>query len=181
MILASRSPRRIELLKKLVPSFKIIIPEVNEIKSGNARYICLENAKLKAYAVAKNYPDEVVIGADTVVSLNGEILGKPMDKAQNELFLKKLSGSSHEVLTGYAVIWGEKEIFGVEKTQVFFHDLSQAEILDYVSSQDGLDKAGGYAIQNGKFVKKIVGSYDNVVGFPTEKIEKILKQLKVIV
>jgi len=181
MILASRSPRRIELLKKLVPSFKIIIPEVEEIKEGNAEFICLENAKLKAFAVAKNFPNEVVVGADTVVALNGEILGKPIDKAQNELFLKKLSGSVHEVLTGYAVIFGEKEFFGVEKTQVIFNDLSETEILDYVSSEDGLDKAGGYAIQNGKFVKNIVGSYDNVVGFPTERIEKILKELKVIV
>lgn len=181
MILASRSPRRIELLKKLVPSFKIIIPELEEIKVGNARDICLENAKLKAFSVAKNFPNEVVIGADTVVALNGEILGKPIDKAQNELFLKKLSGSVHEVLTGYAVIFGKKEFFGVEKTQVIFNDLSETEILDYVSSEDGLDKAGGYAIQNGKFVKNIVGSYDNVVGFPTEKIEKILKELKVIV
>ncbi|HBJ97614.1 MAG TPA: septum formation protein Maf [Clostridiales bacterium] len=181
MILASRSPRRIELLKKLVSSFKIIIPEVEEIKVGNAELICLENAKLKAFAVAKNFPDEVVIGADTVVALNGEILGKPIDKAQNELFLKKLSGSVHEVLTGYAVIFGKKEFFGIEKTQVIFNDLSETEILDYVSSEDGLDKAGGYAIQNGKFVKKIVGSYDNVVGFPTERIENILKDLKVIV
>ena len=179
MILASRSPRRIELLKKLVSSFKIIIPEVEEIKVGNAELICLENAKLKAFAVAKNFPDEVVIGADTVVALNGEILGKPIDKAQNELFLKKLSGSVHEVLTGYAVIFGKKEFFGIEKTQVIFNDLSETEILDYVSSEDGLDKAGGYAIQNGKFVKKIVGSY--VVGFPTERIENILKDLKVIV
>ncbi|HBF44765.1 MAG TPA: septum formation protein Maf [Clostridiales bacterium] len=181
MILASRSPRRIELLKKLVSSFKIIIPEVEEIKVGNAELICLENAKLKAFAVAKNFPDEVVIGADTVVALNGEILGKPIDKAQNELILKKLSGSVHEVLTGYAVIFGKKEFFGIEKTQVIFNDLSETEILDYVSSEDGLDKAGGYAIQNGKFVKKIVGSYDNVVGFPTERIENILKDLKVIV
>ena len=181
MILASRSPRRIELLKKLVPSFKIIIPELEEIKVGIARDICLENAKLKAFSVAKNFPNEVVIGADTVVALNGEILGKPIDKAQNELFLKKLSGSVHEVLTGYAVIFGKKEFFGVEKTQVIFNDLSETEILDYVSSEDGLDKAGGYAIQNGKFVKNIVGSYDNVVGFPTERIEKILKELKVIV
>lgn len=181
MILASRSPRRIELLKKLVPSFKIIIPESEEIKVGIARDICLENAKLKAFSVAKNFPNEVVIGADTVVALNGEILGKPIDKAQNELFLKKLSGSVHEVLTGYAVIFGKKEFFGVEKTRVIFNDLSETEILDYVSSEDGLDKAGGYAIQNGKFVKNIVGSYDNVVGFPTERIEKILKELKVIV
>lgn len=181
MILASRSPRRIELLKKLVPSFKIIIPKSEEIRVGIARDICLENAKLKAFSVAKNFPNEVVIGADTVVALNGEILGKPIDKAQNELFLKKLSGSVHEVLTGYAVIFGKKEFFGVEKTQVIFNDLSETEILDYVSSEDGLDKAGGYAIQNGKFVKNIVGSYDNVVGFPTERIEKILKELKVIV
>lgn len=181
MILASVSPRRKELLKKITEDFRVEGSSAEEISVGLPEEIALENALRKARAVATLYPEETVIGADTVVSVNGKILGKPRDVDENIGFLKELSASVHEVYTGYAVIRGEKEVCGVEKTQVFFKKLSSEQIVSYAKSGEGLDKAGGYAIQKGGFVEKIVGSYDNVVGFPTEKIEQILKELKVVI
>lgn len=181
MILASLSPRRKELLKKITDAFTVENSNVEEISVGLPQEVAQENALRKARAVAAFHPEQTVIGADTVVSVNGKILGKPRDVDENIRFLKELSASVHEVYTAYAVIRGEKEICGVEKTQVFFKKLSNEQITSYAKSGDGLDKAGGYAIQKGGFVEKIVGSYDNVVGFPTEKIEQILKELKVIV
>lgn len=181
MILASASPRRRELLKKITDDFKIEVPSVEEISEGLPEEIALENALKKARAVASLYPEETVIGADTVVAVKGKILGKPRDINENIEFLKELSSSFHSVFTGYAVIKDGKEYCGVEKTDVYFNGLTQEQILSYAKSGEGLDKAGGYAIQKGGFVKKIVGSYDNVVGFPTREIEQILKELKVIV
>lgn len=181
MILASRSPRRRELMKKLTDDFVVEVPSVKEISNGNPEEVALDNALIKARAVANRYPDETVIGADTVVCVNGRILGKPESVEENIEFLKMLSSSFHSVLTGYAVIKDGKEYCGVEKTDVYFNTLTEEQILSYAKSGEGLDKAGGYAIQKGGFVKEIKGSYDNVVGFPTEKIEQILKELKVII
>lgn len=181
MILASVSPRRKELLKKITEDFRVECSGAEEISVGLPEEVALENALRKARAVAALHSEETVIGADTVVSVNGKILGKPRDVDENIGFLQELSASVHEVYTGYAVIRGEKEVCGVEKTQVFFKKLSSEQIVSYAKSGEGLDKAGGYAIQKGGFVEKIVGSYDNVVGFPTEKIEQILKELKVVI
>lgn len=181
MILASCSPRRRELMKKLTDDFIVESSDAEEISSGTPEEVALENALIKARAVFALHPDEIVIGADTVVCVNGRILGKPESVEENIEFLKLLSSSFHSVLTGYAVIKDGKEYCGVEKTDVYFNTLTEEQIVSYAKSGEGLDKAGGYAIQKGGFVKKIVGSYDNVVGFPTEKIEQILKELKVII
>ncbi len=178
IILASASPRRKELLAKIIKNFSVIVS--GEEEKGldlPPEQLCLALAKQKASAVAKNRLDCVVIGADTIVVYDGKIIGKPISKQENYEILKALSGNSHYVLTGYVVIYKGKIYSGVEKTQVVFRRLTDSEILNYCNTGSGLDKAGGYGIQDGDFVAEIIGDYDNVVGFPTYRIEGILKKI----
>ncbi len=179
VILASNSPRRRELLKKLC-DFRVIVSDVDEnIPLTNPEDYCKSLALLKAESVAKDNFKSVVIGADTIVVCNNEIIGKPKDKKDNFKILKNLSSFCHYVYTGYAIVYNGKKIVGVDKTKVVFNSLTDNQIWDYVNSEQGLDKAGGYGIQDSDiFVKEIVGSYDNVVGFPTEKIEIELEKIK---
>ncbi len=178
IILASASPRRKELLGKITTNFSVIVSGEDE-KGVKAppESLCQALAKQKAGAVAKQNYDSVVIGADTIVVFNDKILGKPSTTEENIEFLKTLSGNAHYVLTGFAVYYKGELYSGVEKTKVVFRHLTDTEILDYCYNGGGLDKAGGYGIQDGDFVKEIVGDYDNVVGFPTARIEKILKKI----
>lgn len=118
------------------------------------------------------------LAADTVVVLDGKILEKPVNKPENALFLKKLSNRSHFVFTGYAIYDGSKMIKGYVKTEVVFNYLNDDLINDYVEKGLGLDKAGGYGIQNDyPLVKEYIGSYTNVIGLPMEKINELLKEL----
>lgn len=118
------------------------------------------------------------LAADTVVVLDGKILEKPADRSENAMFLKKLSGRSHDVFTGYAIYDGSKIISGFARTEVVFNHLSDDLINDYVEKGLGLDKAGGYGIQNDyPLVKEYIGSYTNVIGLPMEKINELLKEL----
>ena len=178
IILASASPRRRELLGKIVKDFKVIVSgeEEKSLKTVPEE-ICCELALQKAKAVAKNNCESIVIGADTIVVLNGKILGKPQTVEDNVNYLESLSGTSHYVLTGYAIIYKDRLYSGVEKTEVKFRELSREEITAYCQNGNGLDKAGGYGIQDGDFVFEIIGDYDNVVGFPTRTIEKVLKNI----
>ncbi len=178
IILASASPRRRELLGKIVKDFKVIVSGEEEITTKTSPSdICLELATQKAQAVAKNHFDSIVIGADTIVVLNDKLLGKPKSVLDNINYLKSLSNTSHFVLTGYAIIYKGKLYGGVEKTEVKFRKLSEKEIISYCQGGNGLDKAGGYGIQDGDFVSEIIGDYDNVVGFPTRSIEQLLKKI----
>lgn len=178
IILASASPRRRELLGKIVKDFKVIVSGEEEIATKtNPSEICVELATQKAKAVAKNHFDCIVIGADTIVVLNNKILGKPCSVEDNINYLKALSNTSHCVLTGYAVIYKGEIYSGVEKTEVKFRKLAQEEIQAYCQNGNGLDKAGGYGIQDGDFVASIIGDYDNVVGFPTQTINNVLKNI----
>lgn len=178
IVLASNSPRRRELLKNAGVDFVVIPSDYAEPKYNDLPPC--EYAKELAYGKANavyNKHGGVVIGADTIVVLNGKVLGKPKGKADAVSMLKSLSNNVHEVITGYAIISEKGVKKGFEVTKVLFNNLSDKTILDYVASGSPLDKAGAYGIQDGwNLVKDIQGDYDNVVGLPTGKIIQLLKE-----
>jgi len=179
LILASGSPRRRELLARMGYSFEIIVPDVDENVSGHAREVVGILSCRKAEAVAKNEDHGIVIASDTLVSLNGEALGKPQDEADARRMLRMLSGQTHEVFTGVTIIdaaSGSCET-QVVRTGVIFRELNDDEIDAYIASKEPMDKAGAYAIQGGAhgFVEGFEGSYENVIGFPVDEIREMLK------
>ena len=182
LILASGSPRRRELLTRMGYTFEIIVPDVDENVSGHAREVVGILSRLKAEAIANNEDHGIVIASDTLVSLNGEALGKPHDEADAHRMLRMLSGQTHEVFTGVTIIdaaSGKSET-QVVRTGVIFRDLSDEEIQAYISTGEPMDKAGAYAIQGyfSRYVDRIEGDYDNVVGFPWHRFEKELERFK---
>jgi len=183
-ILASKSPRRQDLLLRLQTPFDVIMPNVDESKivsSDNPETYCTALAKLKANDISQHYPDELVIGADTIVILGEEIMGKPDDKDAAKYMLKSLSGVTHQVYTGVCLKWVEKNIHHIfaEITTVTFRDLNEKDIIYYIENFLPYDKAGAYGIQDWSavFVKEIKGCYDNVVGFPISQFYQELKKL----
>ena len=184
VILASASPRRKQLMKEeLFPSFTIIIPEIDESlsfkKFTDVRDIVRDIATRKCLKVSKDHPSDLVIAADTVVVIENMIIGKPKDEKDAHRMLKMLSNKTHYVYTGYAINKDDKLISNIVKTEVTFNDLSDEMINDYIASGSPLDKAGAYGYQDNKdfaLVKKISGSYHNVIGFPTEEIKADLEK-----
>ena len=179
LILASNSPRRKELLLNAGYNFKIIPSdsEENADKTLPPDKYTESLAYEKAISVFNNNSDSIVIGADTVVYLNGEILGKAKTEKEAEITLKKLSNATHYVTTGYAIISKDKTIKGSVTTEVTFNDLSSEDIISYIKSNLWVGKAGAYGIQDGfPLVKEIKGDYDNVVGLPISVIDKILRE-----
>lgn len=178
-ILASKSPRRQELIKKLVSDFDIIVPNIDE-SSVKTTIECtpLEISKLKAYKIYSNHPDDEVLACDTVVVINNTILGKPKDKEDAKRMLKILSGKKHIVLSGYTYISKNKEVNRTVKSFVYFNELSDELIDAYIKTGSPMDKAGSYGIQDKdkgfNLIKKIEGSYDNVMGLPTEDIARFV-------
>ena len=187
LILASKSPRRREILSNLNIEFDIITADTNEdsdIKEPEKLVEELAFRKADAvrnmlYANGKLTDDCVIIGCDTVVSKDGAILGKPKDRKDAFLMLKTLSGNEHQVLSGVALLKGDKSVVSHEITKVYFDDLSEKEIEDYISSGECDDKAGAYGIQGlaSKFVKRIDGCYFNVVGLPVNLLYRMLKEI----
>lgn len=182
IILASASPRRKELLSQIGLKFEIMPSDADETFDNTVSIE--ENIKRIAYDKAfyvKPDLDEhcVVIGADTVVSIDNEVLGKPCDKNDAAEMLKKLSGNTHIVYTGYAIIRmsDNKTAVGYEKTYVTFRNLTEDEIEAYISSGEPMDKAGSYGVQGigAVFVTKINGDYNNVVGLPLCSLTKALE------
>jgi septum formation protein len=178
LILASASPRRAELLQQLKLEFKVLPSEAVEVAHEHLSpmEICQLNAHRKARTVAKQIPDALVLGADTLVFLAGEIMGKPDSRAQAQRMLGRLQGRTHQVVTGISLIHlraHRERIFAVS-TDVTFHPLDAAQIHDYLSKMNPLDKAGAYAIQeHGEtIVAEISGSYSNVVGLPVERLRE---------
>lgn len=173
-ILASASPRRKELLKFIISDFDCVTAEVEEVCPDNMPpESCPEYlAVLKAKAVAKNHTESIVIGADTAVFLNGTMLGKPKSEADAKSMLKSLSGKTHSVITGCALIKGEKIKSFAVKTDVKFLCLSEAQIDSYIKTGEPLDKAGSYGIQGfgSLLVDSISGDYFNVVGLPVSRL-----------
>lgn len=183
MILASNSSRRQEILKDLGFNFKIIPANIEEISDKKKLIEKIQDiAYKKAYHIAKDNKKEFVLAADTIVEKDGEVLGKPKNKEDVIKYLKKLSNTSHRVITAYAFINIEKNIHitDVDISEVEFYEISDEEINWYIDTAEPFDKAGAYGIQGqGRvFVKKINGDFFSIMGFPIAKFMKELKKLK---
>jgi len=182
VILASGSPRRKELLESAGIEFDIIVSDVDEdIDVSEPALLVKELALLKAAAVAKIQKQHaLVIGADTVVSIGGNILGKPNNGADAKRMLNMLSGRAHQVYTGVCVVDSNSgvSVSMHQTTNVIFKLLTRKQIRDYVATKEPLDKAGAYGIQGlgGRLVKYIIGDYNNVVGMPVELLLRILNE-----
>lgn len=179
-ILASSSPRRKELLAKLIKDYTIIVPNVDERSLDlPPNELAAEESKLKAYAISALYPNDEVLACDTIVVLDNKILGKPADEEDAKRMLRAQSGKRQIVLSGYTYIGKGKEITRTVATEVYFKELSEELIEDYVANKKPLDKAGTYGIQDGyPLVDHIKGSYDNVMGLPTEDIARHVFNLR---
>lgn len=186
IILASASPRRVELLSSAGIRFEVLpsgIPE-DFIPGETPEDHVLRLAREKAKDVAEKVEGRFFIGADTVVVCDGEIMGKPKDGADAERMLRKLSGVAHEVITGFAVYDKEQDgaICEAVKTRVYFKSLRSEEVQAYIATGCPFDKAGAYAIQGGAayMIRKIEGSYSNVVGLPLCEVVEALQRLGAI-
>ena len=182
IILASGSPRRKELLSYITEDFEISVSDVEEIIPENINPLKASEylAKLKAENVSEKYPDSLVIGCDTSVILGSEIMGKPMDEKQCREYLEKLSGQVHTVATGCCLVFNGISKTFTELTKVYFKNLTDSEISDYIATGEPFDKAGGYGIQ-GKgslFIEKIEGDFFNVVGLPVCRLNTEINLLK---
>lgn len=177
LILASSSPRRKELLKKITKSFTVVEPNVNERDYHfDVFQYALELSRLKAYEVSSRYPNEPVLACDTIVVLDNKIINKPKDNNDAKRILKLLSNKTHLVISGYTYINKKKEVNRQVITKVTFNKLSDKLINEYVNKGLARGKAGAYGIQDGyDLVKSINGSYDNVVGLPVEDIKKYIR------
>jgi septum formation protein len=182
LILASSSPRRRDLLSSLGLQFHVVPAELLEIPAPHeaARDFAVRVAEKKALVVGTKHPRAWVIGADTIVVVESEILGKPLDRADAKRMLQRLANREHQVLTGYVLLQvaSGKKLKGVEETRVKINALEQQEIEWYINTGEPFDKAGGYAIQGkGAFmVEWIKGSYTNVVGLPLCQLIRLFKE-----
>ncbi len=183
LILASRSPRRRDIMHGLELEFEVV-PADDHVEDGAAGVALVERplacARLKARQVAQLHPRNTVIGADTVVFLEDQALEKPRDDEEASFFLKRLSGRTHTVITGVSVCRREAgiEVSGKEMTRVQFRDLTDAQIERYVEAGEGRDKAGAYAVQGlgAGLVRRIEGCFYNVVGLPVSLLFDLLRQ-----
>ena len=186
LILASKSPRRKELMSKdITSSFSIVVSEADE--SVDSSLSPLEAvqiiAKRKGEKVYAEYPYDVVISADTIVVIDNMIIGKPKDEEDARRILHLLSGRMHEVITAYCIFHDHKMIENYVKSRVFFNKLDDKLIDEYVASGSPMDKAGAYGAQDNndfKLINRIEGSHKNVIGFPSEEILLDLKKEKLI-
>lgn len=180
IILASGSPRRSELLAAAGVEFEVIpspAEEIHDASMGMAK-LCEENARLKASAVAIHHPDAVVIGADTLVFLDGEPLGKPKEMVEAESMLRRLSGNTNQVCTGVCILGpGEKVTLLHAVTDVFFRKLDDETLFAYLAKTQPLDKAGAYGIQDcgEMIIERIEGAFDNVMGLPVAQVLQALE------
>jgi septum formation protein len=183
LILASGSPRRAELLTAAGFAFEIVVADVDErVHAGESAEAYVRRLAAEKASVASGFSrtnDVVVLGADTAVVVDGEILGKPRDDNDAAAMLRRLSGRRHEVMTGVSVRQGSRELGRVDTTAVFFAELRDEDVAWYVESGEGRDKAGAYAIQGlaSRFILRVEGSYSNVVGLPIRTIVELLAQL----
>lgn len=180
LILASVSPRRREILEHIGASFDVIPAQGPENPPAGAAgaETAMALSAAKAQEVAASHPDSVVIGADTVVEIDGTLLGKPRDEADAARMLRLLSGRTHHVYTGVTVIKDGSVLTQAEKTAVCFRALTEGEIAAYIATGEPMDKAGAYGYQGyaGLFIEKIEGDYFNVIGLPLCRLGRMLEQ-----
>jgi nucleoside triphosphate pyrophosphatase len=176
VVLASGSPQRSEILRKLGIGFEVVVPGVEELSGGEPDFEVLENARLKAREVER---DGVVIACDTDVVLDGEALGKPADAAEARAYLDRMSGRSHEVLSGLVVVVEGDVRSGLERTTVVFKTLEDWEKDRYVEFGEWQGRSGGYAIQTlgSTLVERLEGSVSNVVGLPVGLLLELVPEL----
>ena len=180
-ILASASPRRKELLKELIDTFEIIPAKGEEVANGLTGAKLVEALAAQKAGEVASRPEakgKAVLGADTIVCLDGVVLGKPKDEADAKRMLATLSGREHEVFTGVCISYpkGEtrKTLVASDCTSVYFETLSKEEIEAYVKTGSPMDKAGAYGIQDGGLVRAIAGSMSNVIGLPIELCKRMM-------
>src|SRR5208283_3051127 len=180
LVLASASPRRQELLRNAGIAFDVQPAHIPEDPlPGEAARECAERlAREKALAVARQRPRDLVLGADTVVVVDGQLLGKPSDAADAARMLRLLSGRVHQVITGVCVVVGGKCSVASETTLVTVSEITDREIAGYVASGEPMDKAGAYAIQGiaSRWIPRIEGDYSNVVGLPVALVWRMLRE-----
>ena len=180
IILASKSPRRADILKMIGVNFKVVPSKIKEEINQKIKQneIPANLSKAKAEKISHKYPDRIIIGADTVVVFNKKIFGKPKDKNESKKMIKVLSGNCHEVITGVTIMnkkLGIVKTFS-ETTKVFVQKIPTKQIEFYVNNYNTLDKAGSYGIQEwfSVWIKKINGCYYNVMGLPVSKLYRYL-------
>ena len=180
IILASKSPRRAEILKMVKVNFKVEPSKIEEKINPKIEQnqIAIAISKEKAKTISHKYPNDLIIGADTIVILNGVIYGKPKDKNESKKMLKALSGNSHKVITGVTIMNKKYRILKTfsELTEVSVKNIPTKKIDYYINNFNTLDKAGGYGIQEwfSVWIKKINGCYYNVMGLPVSKLYRYL-------
>lgn len=183
IVLASNSPRRIELLKKVVTHFEVFASDINEDLANflSPTEYAVELSKRKAEALCPKIDSGLIIGADSIVVIDKQILGKPKNKQQSYAMLELLSGKKHQVITGFTVIRTPEKIAvtDFESTEVKFRTLTPSEITKYITLNEPFDKAGSYGIQDDAavFVESLTGCYYNVVGLPITKLYLVLKNM----
>lgn len=184
LVLASASPRRQELLRNVGIPFEVQPADIPEdTLPGEFAKDCAERlAREKTLAVARTRPNDAVLGADTVVVVDRQILGKPSDAADATRMLRALSGREHQVITGVCLVVGRQSSVGNETTLVTMSKISDGEISDYVATGEPMDKAGAYAIQGiaSRWIPRIEGDYSNVVGLPVALVWRMLRQAGIV-
>lgn len=177
VVLASGSPQRREILSKLGVEFEVVVPGVEELTDGDPELLVVENARRKAQAVSAE--SRTVIACDTDVVLGGEVLGKPADESEARAYLDRMSGRAHTVMSGLVVLDGGEERSGLERTSVFFKELSDSEKDRYVEFGEWEGRSGGYAIQTlgSTLVERLEGSVSNVVGLPVRLLFELAPHL----
>ncbi len=184
IILASSSPRRRELLTQVGIPFQTVPPEIEEVmlEDESPEEFVRRMSREKAGAVAVEHPDRIVLGSDTIVLLEGDVLGKPVDTEDAAAMLRRLSGNTHEVLTGFCLLRldDSTEISGLGRAEVTFRELDNDEIAEYVAGGSPMDKAGSYGIQEdlgAVFIERISGDYYTIVGLPLMQVYRSIRQL----
>ncbi len=184
LVLASASPRRQELLHNAGIAFDVQPADISEVPlpGENAKSCAERLAREKAMAVARLRPGDAVLGADTVVVIDDQILGKPADASDAARMLRMLSGRTHQVITGVCVVLNGHCSVASETTSVTMSEISVDEINGYVASTEPMDKAGAYAIQGwaSRWIPRIEGDYSNVVGLPVARVYRMLRELQLI-
>ncbi|MEO0293021.1 MAG: Maf family protein [candidate division WOR-3 bacterium] len=186
IILASSSPRRREIFTQIGLKGEFVSPKVEEVILNSPLETAVYNAVRKAkwaYQNRKSRKEEVILGFDTIVFIEGKIMGKPKDKIEARKMLKTLSGTWHEVYTGVAALKGETILEDYEVTRVKFHKLNDFQISYYLRKNTNFEKAGSYGIEeeNLSFIDVIEGSFSNVVGFPIEVSLNLLREIEVFI